>query len=80
MDIENRTKEQKMFRSFNFSTPTRIAFSSLNSKQESLKAIMSRKNLYKLMRQFDQRQDFRLRLGNQTLVKLDGETRTHSLR
>ncbi len=41
LDMENRIKEQKMLRSFNSYTYTQVAFSSFDSKQESLKAIMT---------------------------------------
>ena len=46
-----------MIRSFNFCTSTQVAFSSFDSKQENLKAIMTRKKLYKLMWQFNKRQN-----------------------
>ena len=57
--MENRKKEQKMLRSFNSSTSTQVAFSSLNSKQDSMKAIMTGKNMHELMRQFGYGQDLR---------------------
>ena len=48
-----------MLRSFNSSTSTQVAFSSLNSKQDSMKAIMTGKNMHELMRQFGYGQDLR---------------------
>ena len=56
LNMKNKTKEQKMLRSFNFSTSTQVAFSCLNYKQESFEGDYDqKKNLYALMRQIDSR-------------------------